>query len=155
MANSGQITLRRAEPRDFNDVLELATQLAVHIEAPVPPLTPQRFAAFYLDENAPMQLRLAEQDGRVTGLIAWTLTHELYSADARVYISDLAVRHNARGYGTGAALMSGVEAWARARGVQKMGWEVWRHNASAKAFYQRLGARIDDEAIAWVMDLTG
>jgi hypothetical protein len=32
-----------------------------------------------------MRLLLALDDGRVVGMVAWALTHELYSGEARVY----------------------------------------------------------------------
>ena len=91
------LTFRHAEAEDFAAVLELASQLARHIEAPVPHLTFEQFETYYLCSHAPMRLLLAVRDSRIVGLISWTLTHELYSADARVYISDVSVDHAARG----------------------------------------------------------
>ncbi len=100
-----------------------------------------------------MRLLLAVRDSRIVGLISWTLTHELYSADARVYISDVSVDHAARGQGIGAALMAEVKAWARAHNASKLGWEVWHRNLPARAFYERLGASVDQEAIPYVLAL--
>ena len=150
-----ELNFRSATAEDYEAVLELACQLATHIEAKRPVLTRERFAAYYLDAGAPMRLLLALCGDRVVGMIAWTLTHELYSGDARVYISDVSVDRDARGRGVGAALMNEVKAWARANHAEKLGWEVWHKNSSAKAFYQRMGATIDDEAIPYVLELKG
>jgi GNAT superfamily N-acetyltransferase len=133
--------------------LKLASQLATQIEAQVPPLTVAQFETYYVSPDAPMRLLLAVHDSRVVGMISWTLTHELYSADTRVYISDVSVDHAVRGQGIGAALMAEVKAWARAHHASKLGWEVWHRNHAAKAFYQRLGASIDEEAIPYVLAL--
>ncbi|HEX9198614.1 MAG TPA: GNAT family N-acetyltransferase, partial [Acidobacteriaceae bacterium] len=103
--------------------------------------------------NAPMRLLLAVHDDRVVGLISWTLTHELYSADTRVYISDVSVDYAYRGQGIGTALMSEVTSWALAHKATQLGWEVWHRNLSAKAFYERFGASIDQEAIPYVLTL--
>ncbi|MBN9660924.1 MAG: GNAT family N-acetyltransferase [Acidobacteria bacterium] len=147
--------LRRASEKDFEAVLDLACQLADHIQAPRPPLTMQMYEKFYLRPGAPMQLVVAVEGERVVGMISWTLTHELYSAEARVYISDLVVGAGARGRGIGGALMNEAAAWARAHGVHKLGWDVWRFNETAKRFYERFGAHPDEEAIPYALSLKG
>ena len=147
------VTFRRAAETDFEAVSGLARQLASHIEADIPALTETQYQRFYLAATAPMLLLLAVADGRVLGMVSWTLTHELYSGEARVYISDLSIDTAARGRGIGKALMYEVAAWARAQGAQKMAWDVWRHNATAQAFYHQLGGRIDDEALPYVLSL--
>ncbi len=139
---------------DFDAVLTLSNQLARHIEAPEPPLTPAQFVARYVGPEAPMRLRLAVIGERVVGLIAWTVTHELYSGDSRLYISDLIVDGTARGHGVGGALMAEVTAWARQRGIAKLGWEVWHRNTTAMAFYEGLGALRDREALSYVLELS-
>jgi GNAT superfamily N-acetyltransferase len=115
------LSFRWAEVSDFETVLDLASQLANHIEEEVPPLTVSQFQTYYVAPRAPMHLLLALHDGRVVGMISWTLTHELYSADTRVYISDVSVDRSFRGQGVGAALMAQVNVWARV------------HNASGTA----------------------
>ena len=148
-----RLTFRYAAAADFAVVVNLASQLASQIVAVAPPLTPAQFERYYVSPLAPMRLLLAVHDHRVVGLISWTLTHELYSADKRVYISDVSVDCASRGHGVGTALMAEVIAWARARNVPKLGWEVWHRNVPAKNFYERLGAAIDREAIPYVLAL--
>ena len=148
-----RLTFRFAKAEDFSAVLDLASQLATHIEAPIPPLTPAQFETYFLSPGAPMRLLLAIREKQVLGMISWTITHELYSAETRVYISDVSVARESRGQGIGAALMSQVKAWARAHGASKLGWEVWYRNFEAKAFYENLGASIDTEAIPYVLVL--
>jgi GNAT superfamily N-acetyltransferase len=144
------LTFRYAVATDFEAVLDLASQLASQIEAERPPLTTAQFETYYVNPHAPMRLLLAVHYSRIVGMISWTLTHELYSAHTRVYISDVSVDHAARGQGIGAALMAEVKAWARAHNASKLGWEVWHRNFDAKAFYARLGASIDEEAIPFI-----
>ena len=148
-----ELTFRRAAVSDFEAVLDLASQLATHIEEEIPPLTLANFETYYVNTDAPMHLSLALHDGKVVGMIAWTLTHELYSAHTRVYISDVSVDRAARGKGVGAALMSQVIAWARSHNAAKLGWEVWYRNFGAKTFYEKLGASIHEEAIPYILEL--
>jgi GNAT superfamily N-acetyltransferase len=153
------LSFRWARAEDFEAVLELASQLAIRIEADVPPLTPERFRETHIGDQAPMHLLLAVRAGQapgkeqILGMISWTLTHELYSADARVYISDLVVSGAARGQGVGTALMSQVKVWALSRGARKLGWEIWYRNFEAKTFYEKLGGQIDNEAIPYMLAL--
>jgi GNAT superfamily N-acetyltransferase len=148
-----KLTFRWAEASDFESVLDLASQLAIHIEEEVPPLTPALFETYYLLPQAPMHLLLALDDDRIVGMASWTLTHELYSAETRVYISDVSVDHSARGQGVGAALIAQVKTWARDNHAHKLGWEVWYRNDLAKAFYEKLGASIHNEAIPYILTL--
>jgi len=145
----GAISCRWAEASDFDAVQALAGQLARHIEEAPPALTPEGFAASHLGAEAAMKLLLAEQDGVVVGLASWTVVHELYSGGAGLYISDLVVDGAVRGEGVGRALMEMVQAWARAAGIRKLGWDVWHANASAMAFYEALGAAADREAVPY------
>jgi len=147
------LAFRHAETGDFAAVLELASQLARQIEADAPPLTVAQFQTYYINPHAPMHLLLAVRNDQIVGMISWTLTHELYSADTRVYISDLSVDCAARGQGVGAALMAQAKAWASAHNASKLGWEVWHRNFAAKAFYERLGASIEQEALPYTLEL--
>ncbi|WP_164937566.1 GNAT family N-acetyltransferase [Bradyrhizobium guangxiense] len=148
------MSIRRAEASDYAVVRGLAEALAAHIEEPPPPLTLERYLAFYICEHAPVHLFVALLDNRVVGLIAWILTHELYSAQAGMYISDIAVHADARRKGIGTALMTKAREWASNQGVTKLGWDVWKHNASAMQFYARLGATVDTEALPHLLLLT-
>jgi GNAT superfamily N-acetyltransferase len=151
---SGELSIRRAQADDFTAVRRLAEALAAHIKGPPPPLTLDRYVAFYVREHAPVHLFVALLDDRIVGLIAWILTHELYSAQAGLYISDIAVHADARRKGVGSALMTKAREWASDHGVTKLGWDVWKHNASAMQFYAGLGATIDTEAVPHLLRLT-
>ncbi len=150
----GELSIRRAEASDYAAVRGLAEALAAHIEEPPPPLTLERYLAFYAREHAPVHLFVALLDNRIVGLIAWILTHELYSAQAGMYISDIAVHADARRKGVGSALMTKAKEWASDHGVTKLGWDVWKHNASAMQFYAGLGATVDSEAVPHLLRLT-
>ena len=92
-----ELSIRKAREEDFAAVRGLAEALAAHIEEPPPPLTHERYLAFYVRDDAPMQLFLAQRGDDVVGLIAWVLTHELYSADLCLFVIDVAVSSDARG----------------------------------------------------------
>jgi len=147
------IRRRWADAADFEPVLDLSSQLARHIEEGVPPLTSEAFCASHIGPEAPMKLLVAEKGGVVVGLAAWTLVHELYSAEAGLYLSDLAVDRAVRGQGVGKALIEGVKAWARDHGVRKLGWDVWHANHTAKRFYEAVGATRSEETHPYKLSL--
>jgi ribosomal protein S18 acetylase RimI-like enzyme len=147
------LTFRFAVAGDFPHVVELASQLASQIEARAPLLSFAQFERNFVGPSAPMRLLLAVRAGRVLGMISWTITHELYSAETRVYISDVSVDRATRGKGIGTALMAEVERWACAHNASKLGWEVWHRNFKARTFYERLGACIDEEAIPYFLTI--
>jgi GNAT superfamily N-acetyltransferase len=143
------ISCRWAQESDFEAIVDLSAQLARHIEEEQRPLTTAGFSASYVGPEAPMKLLLAERGGKVVGLASWTVVDELFSGGAAIFLSDLVVDRGARGEGVGHALMEELKDWARAAGVRKLGWDVWRANASAIAFYERLGAGPDREAVPY------
>jgi len=61
-----------------------------------------------------------------------------------VYLDDLYVEPEYRGWGVGKALIESVIAFARQENCYKVHWQVSRWNKSAMAFYKSLGAEIDD-----------
>ena len=147
------IECRWARESDFEAVQALSVQLARHIEEGEPTFTAETFRASHVGPDAPMKLLLAERGGAVAGLASWTVVHELFSGRPALFLSDLVVDHAARGQGVGRALMAEVKAWALAAGVRKLGWDVWRANASAIAFYEGLGAGPDREAVPYRLTL--
>jgi GNAT superfamily N-acetyltransferase len=146
---SKAIWCRWAEEADFEAVCGLSVQLARHVDEAEPALSYEGLRASHVGPDAPMKLLLAERDGDVVGLAAWTVVHELFSGGPALFLSDLVVDRDARGQGVGHALMDGVKAWAVAAGVRKLGWDVWHANASAIAFYAGLGAGPDNEAVPY------
>jgi GNAT superfamily N-acetyltransferase len=150
---SGTVGCRWARDSDFEAVLGLSAQLARHIDEDAPAFTAEAFRASHVGPGAPMKLLLAERDGKVVGLAAWTVVHELFSGRAVLFLSDLVVDRTDRGHGVGRALMEEIKTWARAAGVGKLGWDVWHANASAIAFYDRIGAAADREAVPYRLTL--
>ena len=55
------------------------------------------------------------------------------------YLISMWVAREARGRGIGAALVGGVVAWARGRGLRRLVLDVGAHNAPARRLYERAG----------------
>ncbi len=77
-------------------------------------------------------------------LVGYLLYHFGYDSDAatrNLHIVDLYVEASARRRGVGKALMERAATIARDGGAEEMIWSVYRGNADAAAFYEKLGAQ--------------
>ena len=152
------ITVRQFERRDVRQLLALMRALAGY--------------EGYLDDFAPGEddlithglgaepkfaaLVATRHDDRilegmaVTYQIDWT-----YDLRPKVVLKELFVRKQARGNGTGRALMAAVFARARAVHASQVIWTVMKGNRQAVAFYESLGACADPKWDGWCMKLDG
>lgn len=81
-------------------------------------------------------------DRRVAGAVIAFDTPELDLLERRrdlAFLWDIRVAPELRGHGVGRALLTAVEAWARARGCQRLGVETQNVNVPACRFYARAG----------------
>ncbi len=92
-----------------------------------------------VDPDYPIHGALArDAEGRAIGFVHW-LTHPgTWSAGPNCYLEDLFVSPEARGSGTGRALIATVTDWARAHGCAAVYWLTQSTNATARALYDRV-----------------
>lgn len=79
-----------------------------------------------------------DDDGRAIGLVHWLTHPATWSSSDYCYLEDLFVSSDARGGGTGRALISHVRDWASEHGSTKVYWLTQESNATARALYDRV-----------------
>ena len=141
-------TLRPATPDDAAAVcaliLELAdyeklrhaartTPEAVRTALDPPPGTPRLDVLLAFADDAP--------GAEPVGFALFFPVYSTFEAAWGLYLEDLYVRPDARGTGTGLALLRAVAQEAVRRGAPRLDWVVLDWNAPAIGFYERLGAR--------------
>lgn len=94
------------------------------------------------------ELFIAVIDGKPVGLVAVRPDADYFTGHLRAYIELLAVAEHAGGKGIGRALMEHAEQWARQEGCLEAVLDVFADNASAIAFYRRLGYEADHLRLA-------
>ena len=94
--------------------------------------------------------RLTASDGHVHGVIArndagtaigfvhWLTHASTWSDGPYCYLEDLFVQSDARGDGTGAALIEHVRSWAERAGCDKVYWLTQKSNHTARRLYDRV-----------------
>jgi len=96
---------------------------------------------------------LAEHDGSPAGFALFFHNYSTFLARPGIYLEDLYVRPELRGYGIGKALLARLASIARERNCGRLEWAVLNWNEPAIQFYRSLGALPQDQ---WtVYRLTG
>lgn len=92
-----------------------------------------------LDEKRPQQNALvAEQGGRLVGIVHFIYHAHNWRAEDVCYLQDLYVDPAVRGTGAGRALIEAVYAAADANGTPSVYWLTQDFNATARTLYDRV-----------------
>ncbi len=96
---------------------------------------------------------IAEEDGHAVGFALFFHTFSTFLAQPGIYLEDLFVVPENRGGGVGRAMLERLARIAVERDCGRLEWAVLNWNRDAIRFYERLGARPNDQ---WtVYRLTG
>ncbi|MEO5589423.1 MAG: GNAT family N-acetyltransferase [Gemmatimonadaceae bacterium] len=99
------------------------------------------------------EVLIASADGKPAGFALFFHNYSTFRAQRDIYLEDLFVNPESRGYGVGHALFVRLARLAIERGCGRIEWVVLDWNALAIDFYKRLGAHSMDD---WrIFRLTG
>jgi GNAT superfamily N-acetyltransferase len=96
-------------------------------------------------ERPVAEVLLASLDGKPVGFAVFFANYSTFLARPGVYLEDLFVRPDARGFGLGRELLEYLARLTVERGWGRLEWRVLDWNASSIAFYKKLGAEPLDE----------
>ncbi len=136
------LRIRQAGPGDEPDIVALIRELAAEGDYATP-LTHDGARAYL---QAPgCEALLAEKEGRVSGLLTYTVRPNLFHAGDTALIEELVVYEADRGRGVGHALVEAFLQNASARGWVEVAVATLFDNEGAKRFYRAHG--FEDEAL--------
>jgi len=92
----------------------------------------------FLDPTEPMHCALAEQNGKVVGMVHYIVHRSCWTTGDYVYLQDLFVDSNARGQGIGKALIEHVYTQARELNASRVWWLTHESNTNAMALYDQI-----------------
>ena len=91
------------------------------------------------------EVLVGEVDGEAQGFALFFHNFSTFEGRPGIYLEDLFVRPEARGFGLGKALLAELARIAVARDCARLEWWVVDWNEPSIGFYQSLGARAMDE----------
>ena len=86
-----------------------------------------------------------EADGTPMGFALFFQNFSTFLARPGIYLEDLYVRPDKRGFGLGRALLKQLARLAVERGCGRLEWSVLDWNENAIGFYKKLGAKVMEE----------
>jgi len=149
-ADLGALT---AMTREFNDYLD-----ALGGAAPSPDADAIAAAAMGRLRNMAFGPRplctvlIAELDGEPVGYVNYFVGVFMDDATPAVHVADFFVSKRHRRRGAGKALMLEARRIAEGLGASRMLWTVWRRNEDAIRFYESIGAELEPEDGAVLME---
>lgn len=138
------MTIRAAEPRDCQTIVDLIYELAVYERLAAKAIaTATDIQRDLFGPNPVIRVLIAETDEPV-GFALFFRSYSTFLGRPGIYLEDLYVKESVRGQGVGKALLSSVAQIAMDEGAGRLEWSVLDWNDPAIRFYKRLGAEMMD-----------
>lgn len=140
------VSIRSAELPDVPVIAELIRGLARYekLEQEVT-MTEEKLTEALFGERRYAETLIAEVDGAPAGFALFFHNFSTFLAQPGIYLEDLFVEPEHRSVGIGRALLQRLAQIAVDRGCGRLEWAVLDWNKDAIAFYERLGARPNDD----------
>jgi GNAT superfamily N-acetyltransferase len=103
-------------------------------------ITAQTWSRF-LDPGEPVHALVAEDEGRLVGLVHYLFHRSTTLLSDICYLQDLFSDPAARGKGVGRALIEAVYVRAAAQGASRVYWQTHESNARAMVLYNDVASR--------------
>ena len=133
------INIRKAIQEDCKRILELVTELAVYEKEPnAVTVEFDHFVESGFGNNPVWWAFVAEINGNVEGFALYYIRYSTWKGK-RMYLEDLLVTEELRGFGAGKLLFNQLIEEAKAKKLSGIAWQVLDWNEPAINFYEKLG----------------
>jgi GNAT superfamily N-acetyltransferase len=138
--------IRLAIPSDAADIHRLIYELAVYEKAPEQMVaTIDQINSSLFNDKPVAFCHVAEVDGKIVSIALWFLNYSTWLGKPGIYLEDLFVQPEYRGYGIGKGFMKTLAQLCIERGYERFQWWVLDWNKPSIDFYKSLGAVAMDE----------
>lgn len=144
------IEIRPADAEDAALILRFITDLAIYEEAEESVVANEadiRHTLFGPDSST--SALICEIDNEAVGYAVYFFNYSTWLGKNGLYLEDLYVSPDYRGFGAGKALLKHLAQIAVSRNCGRLEWSVLDWNEPAIRFYQSIGAKPQDEWIAY------
>jgi GNAT superfamily N-acetyltransferase len=135
------VNIRSVAPADFAQWSPLWEGYNSFYERIVPAEVTQMTWSRFFDAYEPVHAIVAEQDGRLLGLVHYLFHRNTAMIGPTCYLQDLFTNQAARGKGIGRALIEAVYERARAAGSPRVYWMTHETNLTAMKLYDQVAER--------------
>ncbi|MDP1762829.1 MAG: GNAT family N-acetyltransferase [Sediminibacterium sp.] len=147
------ISIREAEKKDCERLLQLIRELADYEKAPAEvTVTLEHFEESGFGENPVWWAFVAEFDERIEGFALYYIRYSTWKGQC-IYLEDFLVTEKLRGQGAGKLLFDRVIAAAKEKGMTRIVWQVLEWNEPALNFYRKYNAVLDPEWVNGILDI--
>ncbi|WP_121063682.1 GNAT family N-acetyltransferase [Chachezhania antarctica] len=134
------LTIRPLEPSDRAEWAELWMAYLEFYETSVAEeVYDSTFARMLGDDPQDFSCLVAEQGGRLVGLVHYLFHRHGWKIENVCYLQDLYARPEVRGLGVGRALIEAVYKAADEKGAPSVYWLTQDFNETARKLYDRIG----------------
>ncbi|MEC4047888.1 GNAT family N-acetyltransferase [Flavobacterium sp. SUN046] len=147
--------IRKAQPNDMPQVLELIQELAVFENEPdAVVITAKDLVRDGFSEDPLFHCFVAEADQKIIGIALYYYRYSTWKGKT-LHLEDLIVKENQRGTGVGYKLYSEIIRQGKRDQVRRIEWAVLDWNTPAIDFYKKTGAKVLSEWCVAQMDEEG
>lgn len=133
--------IREARAGDFDEWLPLWEGYNTFYETVAPEAVTRTTWARFFDDAEPVHALVAEDAGRLVGLVHYIFHRSTWMIEPTCYLQDLFASPEVRGTGVGRMLIEAVYARAKAAGSTRVYWLTHETNATARRLYDRVAER--------------
>lgn len=132
------MNIRIAHESDFDQWLPLWKGYQTFYKTDIPDAATATTWARFHDPAEPMHCAVAEEDGRLIGMVHTIQHRSCWTVGDYIYLQDLFTDPACRGKGVGRALIEYVYARAAEAGASRVWWLTHESNAQAMLLYDRI-----------------
>lgn len=132
------MNIREVQASDFSSWLPLWEGYNSFYKRTLPEEIIQNSWKRFLDPSEPMYALVAEENGKLIGLVHYLFHRNTALLNDVCYLQDLFTATSARGQGVGKALILAVYEKAKAHGSTRVYWQTHETNSTAKSLYDKV-----------------
>jgi GNAT superfamily N-acetyltransferase len=142
------VHVRRAEPGDGATILMIVADLArSHDALHDLHATPEDFEIALFRPDPVAGAFIAFVDGEAAGAVVWHRSFSTFRGKDVMYLEDVVVLARHQRMGVAMELVKAAAREAVRRGYPGMYWVMAGWNAGAKAFYEKIGAKLETDTV--------
>ena len=135
------LVIRAVTAADYDEWLPLWTGYNTFYKRTLAEAITRRTWARFLDAKEPMHALVAEENGRLLGLVHYLFHRATAMVEDTCYLADLFTNRAARGKGVGRKLIQAVYDAAQRAGSSRVYWQTHETNAVAQVLYNEVAER--------------